>query len=103
MKRQPKKQTRLDENQIAASIVAATTGMEPPKGVYAGYLKRREQRKGGMEPIPDNAWAKPCNHPEHKAPTMICIPAGKQYRHVCPACGAEVILRGSNVTMSVGS
>ncbi|WP_043006107.1 hypothetical protein [Comamonas testosteroni] len=29
---------------------------------------------------------KTCIHPEHDPPTGLYIPAGKGYRHVCPAC-----------------
>lgn len=28
-----------------------------------------------------------CTHPEHTPPTMLYIPQGKGYRHVCPSCG----------------
>lgn len=57
----------------------------------------KKPEKSGMEPIPD--WKEPCRNPSHQPPNMICIPAGQQYRHVCPGCGKVAILRGSNVTL----
>lgn len=55
---------------------------------------------GGMEPIPDNERRdRTCRHPGHKPPTMIHIPAGMQYRHICPGCGNVVILRSSQATL----
>lgn len=44
--------------------------------------------------------AKPCTHPQHNPPMHLFIPPGKGYRHVCPECGSEVIMRGSQVTYS---
>jgi len=41
-----------------------------------------------------------CVHPEHQPPSLLYIPPGKIYRHVCPACGYTVRLRGSSVTMA---
>lgn len=40
-----------------------------------------------------------CRHPEHEPPSMLYIPPGKGYRHVCPGCGKTVNLYGSNITM----
>lgn len=53
--------------------------------------------KSGFELIP--GWTEPCRNPGHQPPTMICIPVGQQYRHVCPSCGCVTILRGLNVTL----
>ncbi len=53
--------------------------------------------KPGFEPIP--GYAEPCRDPSHQPPTMLYIPPGQQYRHVCPTCGAVVILRGSSATL----
>ena len=50
-----------------------------------------EKRKSGFEDDPGAI--EPCLHPEHNPPTHLCIPAGKVYRHVCPACGAVQVLR----------
>ncbi len=41
---------------------------------------------------------KTCIHPEHNPPKHIHIPQGKQLRHVCPACGHEVIVKPPYVT-----
>jgi predicted RNA-binding Zn-ribbon protein involved in translation (DUF1610 family) len=52
-------------------------------------------KKSGFEDLPEE---KRCSHPGHNPPTHLCIPPGKQYRHICPACGEEKVLRGSGVT-----
>jgi len=52
--------------------------------------------ESGFEPL-DGAWEKKCNHLEHEPPMHICIPAGQQYRHVCPGCGKMNILRPPHV------
>lgn len=51
-------------------------------------------KKSGFEPIgnPLNI-PKSCNNIEHNPPSHIAIPQGQQYRHVCPGCGKEFILR----------
>lgn len=36
---------------------------------------------------------KKCKDPEHHPPTMIHIPIGKEYVHICPSCGNQQILR----------
>lgn len=54
-----------------------------------------ENKKSGFEDVdhPDNpSWVKQldekrCRDPEHHAPGMLLVPAGKRYRHVCPTCG----------------
>lgn len=51
--------------------------------------------KSGFEPIP--GYKEPCCHPEHKPPGLMVISAGKQYRHICPACGFTIILRGHDI------
>ena len=28
-----------------------------------------------------------CKHPSHEPPSMLYIPPGKGYRHICPNCG----------------
>lgn len=39
-----------------------------------------------------------CIHPEHNPPMHLCIPYGKQYRHVCPACGKETVMKSQQIT-----
>jgi len=39
-----------------------------------------------------------CTHPSHNPPMFISIPPGKIYRHVCPGCSANFILRPAHVT-----
>ena len=60
---------------------------------------KTERPKGGFEPIP--GYQRPCCHPEHKPPMHLWIPPGQQYRHVCPACGMVVIIRGSDIICCV--
>lgn len=68
-------------------------------GEHARRMVAASQKRGGMEPIP--AHEKPCNSQEHSPPTHLCIPAGMQYRHICPACGAEYVMCGSEVSFHV--
>ncbi len=56
-------------------------------------------RRGGLERIPESKLPKPCSHPEHHPPAHICIPQGMQYRHICPGCGAESVIRPTQVTL----
>jgi len=39
-----------------------------------------------------------CIHPEHNPPMHLCIPYGKQYRHVCPDCGKETVMKSPQIT-----
>lgn len=71
-------------------------GREVTSIEFLQFLERRE-RRGGFEPIPDGR--KPCAHPGHKPPMHLFIPPYMQFRHVCPGCGYEVVLRGSQVTL----
>lgn len=41
----------------------------------------------GIEPIPEGfppTWN--CFDTQHSPPTMLSIPSGYRYRHVCPSC-----------------
>ena len=60
-----------------------------------------EKALGGLEDDPD--YVRPCMHPAHNPPTHIYIPEGKRYRHICPACGKEQIIKASRVTMRAES
>ena len=40
-----------------------------------------------------------CSDPAHNAPSMMHIPMGKGYRHVCPTCGKVQVLIGKEVTL----
>lgn len=40
-----------------------------------------------------------CTHPEHNPPTMLHIPQGKGYKHICPACGKVRILMPQQVSL----
>jgi hypothetical protein len=52
----------------------------------------------GIESIPKAEEV--CRHPQHEPPGMMVIPPGKQFHHVCPGCGYEATIRGSQATMS---
>lgn len=56
----------------------------------AELLKHQLERRGGFEPDPT---PEICRHREHNAPTHMVIPQGQQYRHICPGCGNEIVLR----------
>ncbi len=44
--------------------------------------------------IKSSNWSTPiCCHLEHNPPSMIVIPEGHIYRHVCPGCKSEVLLK----------
>lgn len=51
--------------------------------------------KGGFEPMDVK---QTCNDPSHSPPGLLHIPYGQQYRHICPACGAEKVIKSSAVT-----
>ncbi len=38
-----------------------------------------------------------CLHPEHKFPSMMYVPPGKTYEHVCPGCGTKFYCKGSSI------
>ncbi len=60
------------------------------------------QRRSGFEPLPATWRRKPCCHPSHQPPSMMVIPQGSCYRHVCPGCGAEVVLYPSDASLRCG-
>ncbi len=49
-------------------------------------------KKSGFE---DDPIGKPCPHPSHNPPTHMVIPHGKLYRHICPECGYECVIRSN--------
>ena len=51
-----------------------------------------EPRKGGFE---DALEQDICLHREHDPLGHMVIPQGKQYRHICPGCGQEIVIRPS--------
>ena len=53
----------------------------------------REALRGGFEDDPQTF--KMCTNPSHNPPTHLYIPYGKVYRHICPGCGYEIVLRSS--------
>lgn len=52
--------------------------------------------KSGFEDIPIQ---ERCLNAEHNPPSHMVIPSGKQYRHVCPGCGYEIVLRPPMISM----
>jgi len=54
-----------------------------------------KKRESGFEDD-RSSWMKMCKDPEHNPPTHLVIPRGKIYRHVCPSCGREVVVRPLN-------
>ncbi len=49
-----------------------------------------DKKESGFE---DDQRQTPCVSSQHNPPSHMVIPPGKVYRHVCPSCGREVILR----------
>lgn len=56
-----------------------------------------QKKVGGFEPIPNNEVR--CYHPNHDPPTHLVIPQGQQYRHICPGCKREVVMRAPQVRL----
>lgn len=58
---------------------------------------KKNERKGGFEDIPEQ---ERCRNAQHDPPTHMVIPPGKQYRHICPGCGLEILLRPPMIWMT---
>jgi hypothetical protein len=54
--------------------------------------------KAGKSGFENDDQEKICLHPQHEPPMHLYIPHGKRYRHVCPGCGRELVIRGSGIT-----
>lgn len=69
-----------------------------PCGEEAMSAEKREEkpRRSGFEDVP---LPQRCRHPEHEPPSHLYIPPGKQYRHICPGCGRESVLRPTHATL----
>jgi len=51
--------------------------------------------KGGFEPLDEK---QTCMDAQHQPPMNLNIPYGQQYRHICPSCGNEIVIKSSAVT-----
>lgn len=58
-----------------------------------------KKKRGGFEDIPKQ---EQCLHPGHRPPSHMVIPQGKQYRHICPGCGRETLMRPPQIRMMTG-
>ncbi len=58
---------------------------------------RKYEKPERKEPGNDKDW-KPCTSPQHNFPSMLYIPAGSSFTHVCPNCGYTVTVRGRDIT-----
>jgi len=58
-------------------------------------MDNKEPNKSGFEMLKDEAF---CLDINHSPPTHLWIPQGKQYRHICPTCGKEQVLKSVTVT-----
>lgn len=56
-------------------------------------------KKSGFEDDPESEWTKLCLNPSHEPPQHLVIPQGKIYRHICPGCGREVVMRPPSITL----
>lgn len=59
--------------------------------------QKRPKKESGFEDLPV---VERCLNSAHEPPMHMVIPAGKIYRHVCPGCGREVVLRPPNIHWS---
>lgn len=56
-------------------------------------------KKGGyFRPIKE--WKKICRDPNHNPPMYLYIPPGQEYVHICPSCGAEIVIRGQSFNLN---
>lgn len=61
------------------------------------FMRRQgPTERSGFEDLPRDTR---CKHDEHGPPTMLCVPEGQRYRHVCPACGAVSYLYPRGVSL----
>ncbi len=67
------------------------------KGEVMRDKEKWTKKKSGFEDDPAPAR---CLHREHEPPSHMVIPQGKLYRHVCPGCGRETVLRAPQIFMS---
>jgi len=49
----------------------------------------------GFEPLTEELI---CISPFHNPPQGLFIPFGAQYKHTCPSCGYEIIIRSNIIT-----
>ncbi len=59
----------------------------------------KSNKRSGFEPL-ESYPNKMCQDPSHNPPMHLHIPNNQQYRHVCPSCGYETVLRGSGITFN---
>lgn len=55
------------------------------------------RQASGFEDLP--AAPLSCRDPEHAPPSMLHVPAGKRYRHVCKTCGNVAFVYPSPATL----
>jgi predicted RNA-binding Zn-ribbon protein involved in translation (DUF1610 family) len=55
-----------------------------------------KQKQSGFEDDPSRM--NYCQHPSHHPPNHMVIPAGQQYRHICPSCGKESVIKSNAIT-----
>lgn len=73
--------------------------MKNKKSIQGKRISREKAYEGLGDPRTWEADAKQlekesrCKHPDHKVPLRIDIPHKKSYRHVCPGCGREILVK----------
>jgi hypothetical protein len=79
-----------------ARAAAMTAEQRSAAARWAANVRWSDKVESGMEEDDDPKYKdKQCRHPGHQPPSMIVIPPGKRYRHVCPGCGKTTIIRSS--------
>jgi hypothetical protein len=51
----------------------------------------------GIRKVSDAKNPPQCDSPDHNPPTMILIPPGEAWEHVCDGCGKRTLMHGSPV------
>lgn len=55
----------------------------------------RQPEAGGFFDLPAGYR---CRHPSHEFPSMLYVPEGKGYKHVCPGCGNAIVVTNQKFT-----
>ncbi len=57
-----------------------------------------EDLKYRQRPTKSKTLIERCLGRSHQPPTHLYIPNGKTFTHVCPDCGQQTVLMGSNIS-----
>lgn len=60
-----------------------------------GSCYKEEKRSGFIDDV--DGLKKSCTDIDHNPPMFIHIPCGKIYRHICPSCKKETLIKRPNI------